>query len=82
LGDFDYIGTDARYDVIDDIPRRGGIAPAHILIPGLGDALWHQWPIVEPRDGAPKQFFDLVTCGSPPAGRMDSKIEAASAPHR
>lgn len=62
LGDFDYIATDAHYNVIDDIPHRGGIAPAHILIPLLGDALWHQDPEVNPRDGAPKQFFDLVAC--------------------
>ena len=66
LGDLDYIATDAGYTIIDDIPRRRGIAPAHILIPQLGDRLWHQWPNVEPRDGAPKQFFDLVACTGPP----------------
>ena len=63
LGDIDYIATDAQYRVIDGIPQRGGIAPAHILLPNLGDHLWHQSPIVEPRDAAPKQFFDLVSCG-------------------
>lgn len=62
LGDLDYLATDAHYNVIDDIPHRGGPAPAHILIPGLGDRLWHQSPIAEPRDAAPKQFFDLVAC--------------------
>lgn len=62
LGDFDYIATDADYNVIDHIPLRGGPAPAHILVPELGDRLWHQSPIIEPRDGAPKQFFDLVEC--------------------
>lgn len=67
LGDLAYIATDARYEVIDDIPRRGGIAPAHILLPRLGDALWHQSsPDAEPRDGAPKQFFDLVACTDQP----------------
>lgn len=64
LGDFDYIATDAQYNVIDGIPHRGGSAPAHILIPRLGDALWHQVAELNPRDGAPKQFFDLVHCSS------------------
>ena len=64
LGDFDYIATDARYNVIDSIPHQGGAAPAHILIPRLGDALWHQVRDLSPRDGAPKQFFDLVGCSS------------------
>jgi hypothetical protein len=64
LGDFDYIATDAQYNVIDDIPRRGGIAPAHILIPGLGDSLWHQSADPSRREGAPKQFFDLVGCSN------------------
>lgn len=64
LGDFDYIATDAQYNVIDDIPHRGRPAPAHILIPGLGDALWHQSPMLDRRDGAPKQFFDLVACSN------------------
>ncbi len=62
LGDFDYIATDAQYNVIDSIPHRGDTAPAHILIPRLGDALWHQVAELNPRDGAPKQFFDLVAC--------------------
>ena len=62
LGDLDYIATDAQYNVIDYIPRSGGPAPAHILIPRLGDALWHQIAHLNPRDGAPKQFFDLVGC--------------------
>jgi hypothetical protein len=82
LGDFDYIGTDAGYNVIDDIPHRGGIAPAHILIPGLGDALWHQTPMVKPRDGAPKQFFDLVACGSSSAAGTDSATKSGQAPRR
>lgn len=64
LGDFDYIATDARYNIIDSIPHRGGFAPAHILIPRLGDALGHQVADLNPRDRAPKQFFDLVGCST------------------
>lgn len=66
LGQLDYLATDARYTVIDAIPQRGGPAPAHILVPGLGSALWHQPRDLDPRDGAPKQFFDLVGCSAHP----------------
>lgn len=62
LGNMEYIATNARYDVIDDIPRRGGVAPAHMLFSTLGDAAWH-WSTTQ-RDSAPKQFFDLVGCKS------------------
>ena len=64
LGDLQLVITDAAYSVIDDIPRAGGVAPAHILVPELGDRLWHgvmNGDFV--RVVAPKQFFDLVRCG-------------------
>ena len=61
LGDLDYIATDRRYNVIGAAPMRGVPAPAHILLPGLGDALWHG-PKPESRDSVPKQFFDLMRC--------------------
>lgn len=61
LGDLEYIATDAAYAVIDAIPQRGDRAPAHILLPGLGDAVWHGG-FPDRRDSAPKQFFDLVDC--------------------
>ena len=54
----EYIGTDAAYDVIDDIPHRGTAAPAHILIPQAGSS--HDEIFA-------KQFFDLAGC-SPKAG--------------
>lgn len=60
LGDIDYIGTDARYTVLPSAPARSDTAPAHILLPNLGDALWHQ--PTEVKDSVPKQFFDLVAC--------------------
>lgn len=52
-GDRQYIGTDANYDVIDDVPHRGKAAPAHILIPQAGSSHDHVFA---------KQFFDLVRC--------------------
>ena len=71
LGDMEYIGTNANYDVIDNIPRRGGVAPAHMLFTSLGDAAWH-WSTIQ-RDSAPKQFFDLIGCKS------DRKPDASTA---
>jgi hypothetical protein len=53
-GDRQYIGTDAAYDLIDRVPRRGDPAPAHMLFPDSAGA--HD-PVF-PR----KQFFDLVSC--------------------
>jgi hypothetical protein len=61
IGDIDYIGTDASYRVLEGVPVRSGIAPSHMMMPNLGDALWHRTDPSK-RDGAPKQFFDLVSC--------------------
>lgn len=62
LGNMEYVGTNARYDVIDSIPRLGGVAPAHMLFTSLGDTAWHR--STTQRDSAPKQFFDLIGCSS------------------
>jgi hypothetical protein len=64
LGDFEYIGVDATYLVLDSAPKRGGAAPAHFLLPHLDDALRH--PSGDrARDSIPRQFFDLIECGHP-----------------
>lgn len=57
LGDRQYLGMDADYDVINDIPHRGKPAPAHSLIPEAGSSHDHTFP--------EKQFFDLVRCSEP-----------------
>ncbi len=57
LGDLMYLAFDAGYRVIDDIPVRGRSAPAHFILPELGDRAWHA--DVDRRDSAPKQMFDL-----------------------
>jgi hypothetical protein len=58
LGDLDYVGTDAHYNVIGRIPHRGGAAPTHILLLNLGDVLKHG----ADEQLLPQQFFDLVSC--------------------
>lgn len=53
-GNRQYVGTDASYNVLGAVPRRGELAPVHMLFPdsaGAGDTVF---PI--------KEFFDLVTC--------------------
>ena len=56
LGDRSYVGMDADYNVLEDVPHRGGLAPAHMLIPDAGSS----------RDPVflAKQFFDLVSCST------------------
>lgn len=54
FGDREFIGTNATYDVLGDIPRGGKLAPAHMLIPNAGGS--HDAIFVT------KQFFDPVRC--------------------
>jgi hypothetical protein len=58
-GDRQYVGTDGAYNVIDDIPRSGSIAPVHMLFPNSASAHDTAFPV--------KQFFDLVDCGGRPS---------------
>ncbi|ESQ81820.1 hypothetical protein AEAC466_19855 [Asticcacaulis sp. AC466] len=55
LGDMEYIGADANYDLINHAPQKGDAAPAHILMSGLADSSWQG-------DAIDKQFFDLDGC--------------------
>jgi hypothetical protein len=57
LGDLEYLATGADYRLTDHVPKVGDQAPAHFLLPNLGDRTWHS-----NHDDAPKQFFDLVSC--------------------
>lgn len=50
----DYIGFNARYDVVSALPRSASVAPAHMLFPNSASAHDDAFPI--------KQFFDLVSC--------------------
>jgi hypothetical protein len=54
-----YIATDDSYNVLNEIPKKGGAAPAHILISDLSDSSWKG-------DSTVKQFFDLDGCTTPP----------------
>lgn len=63
LGNVDYLAVNAAYDVLHDMPLRGGPAPAHFFIHDLREALWYRTPS-EKRDDEARQFFDLVSCAS------------------
>jgi len=49
---------DMVYNILDEIPKKGEVAPAHILIPDLSDSDWKD-------DATVKQFFDLDGCIPP-----------------
>ena len=57
LGDMEYIAIDAGYEIVDHTPMRGDPAPAHILLSGLTNMLWHH-----DRDSVAKAFFDYDGC--------------------
>ncbi|WP_243847698.1 hypothetical protein [Xanthomonas euroxanthea] len=61
LGDVDYIGTDATYRVLSELPRAGMPAPAHFLLPDLREALWYRAAPAQ-RQAIARQFFDLDSC--------------------
>lgn len=63
LGDVGYFGMDASYNILGEMPRRGGLAPAHFHVPDLRSALWNRTP-PDRRDAESGQFFDLVSCGN------------------
>ena len=54
LGNREFLSMDANYNIIDEIPQRGRLAPAHILIPDAGSS--------QDRVFVAKQFFDLASC--------------------
>ena len=56
-GDFVFIATDARYDLLHDGVRAGGPAPAHMFIYNLSDVVWH----TEYTPFA-MEFFDRIAC--------------------
>jgi len=58
LGDMVYIAADAGYNILDEIPKKGAAAPAHILLSDLSDSDWKD-------DATVKQFFDLDGCTAP-----------------
>jgi len=61
LGDVEYLGFDASYALEAEMPRRGGQAPAHFLLPDLREALWYH-AAADQREGTARQFFDQAGC--------------------
>lgn len=63
LGELEYVFTDNNYTILDGVPEIEGLAPSHILLPRLGDAMWSDLFVSDgTREAAPKQFFDLTSC--------------------
>jgi len=59
-GNMEYLGLNANYDVINDIPRRGKRAPAHMLLPYAGASEFNHGAGNSVSDT--KQFFDIISC--------------------
>lgn len=59
-GDMEYLGLDAKYDIINHLPARGKTAPAHMLLAHAGDAEFNHGAGNSVPDT--KQFFDIVSC--------------------
>lgn len=54
----EYLGFDASFNVIEDLPRAGEPAPAHILANGIASSIWYSTP----RRVLPKGLWDLSAC--------------------
>lgn len=61
-GNMEYLGLNANYDIINDIPHRGKPAPAHMLLAYAGAAEFNHGAGNSVPDT--KQFFDLVGCSA------------------
>jgi hypothetical protein len=60
IGDLDYMAADAGYRFDQGFRATAGAhAPAHILVPGLQEALWYR---ATKREGVPLAYFDLDGC--------------------
>jgi hypothetical protein len=56
---------DAAYNVIEGSPRSGQPAPAHILAPGVGSAIWYSTP----RRELNRSVWDLSACAETTGAR-------------
>lgn len=62
LGDLDILFADGDYRFDQAyVPMRTRPAPAHLLIPGLQQALWYRAPV---RESVPIAFFDRDGCAA------------------
>lgn len=61
-GSTEYLGLDASYDILGDMPHRGSTAPAHMLLAYAGNPEFSHGA----GNSIPnfKQFFDLVSCSA------------------
>lgn len=65
-GDHDFFVLDRTYRFLPELPKRGGYAPEHLLLPNLN--LWYAGEVNGKRDATPRAFFDLIRCRRSTAG--------------
>lgn len=54
----EYVGFDASFNLIEDLPHAGAPAPEHILANGIASSIWYSTP----RRVLPKGLWDLSAC--------------------
>lgn len=77
--DLQVIITDAEYNVLAEVPKAGGRAPSHFLMPDLGAMVWHSTTGLN-RDNIARRFFDLVACRKVGAETPVPRIEFPPVP--
>lgn len=61
--DMEYFETDRAYRFIHEVPKVGSPAPAHLLLPHLGEFAWYSTSHLQ-HDSIPKAFFDRIGCAA------------------
>lgn len=67
--DMEMFATDASYNLHTQVPKAHSLAPAHMLLPDLGNIAWYSTTDLH-RDSLPRAFFDLVSCEA--SGRTEA----------
>jgi len=74
--DLEMHATDAAWNLLPSVPRLGGTAPAHLLIPDLSRLIWTS----ADRDVLERNFFDLTACRPSAPGEPAPRIEMPPVP--
>lgn len=77
--DIEFFAMDAAYNLDPGLPRAGGLAPAHMLLPDLSNLAWHSTTAIN-RDSIARAFFDLAGCEAPQSTDLAPRIEFPPVP--
>lgn len=69
-----FFTTDEAYNLLPEVPKARGPAPAHMLLPDLNNWAWHSTTAIN-RDSLARAFFDLAGCEAPQSTEPAPNIE-------